>query len=71
MYERWTPPAAQVRRDLLLVAWDPGEISDNIVEPHAERLGPIEQEVLQRDGNFIRHYYHRVAYNYRYVAHDK
>jgi dolichol-phosphate mannosyltransferase len=71
MYERWTPPAAQVSRDLLLVAWEPGEISDNIVEPHAERLGPIEQEVLQRDGNFVRHYYHRMAYNYRYVAHDQ
>jgi dolichol-phosphate mannosyltransferase len=71
MYERWTPPAAQVRRNLLLVAWDPGEISDSIVEPHAERLGPIEQEVLQRDGNFVRHYYHRMAYNYRYVAPDQ
>jgi dolichol-phosphate mannosyltransferase len=71
MYERWTPPALQAGRDLLLVAWDPGEISDKTLEPRVERLGPIEQEVLQRDGSFVRHYYHRMAYHYRNAAHDQ
>jgi dolichol-phosphate mannosyltransferase len=70
MYERWTPPPQASGRDLLLVAWDPSEISDTMLEPHAQRLGPIEQEVLQRDGTFVRHYYHRIAYNYRTVAHE-
>ena len=68
MYERWTPPQAQVGRDLLLVAWSPGEISDVLLEPRVERLGPIAEEVLQRDGRFVRHYYHRMAYNYRNVV---
>jgi dolichol-phosphate mannosyltransferase len=71
MYERWTPPAAQAGRDLLLVSWDAGEISDKIVEPHADRLGPIQQEVLRRDGNFVRYYYHRMAYNYQNVAQQR
>jgi dolichol-phosphate mannosyltransferase len=71
MYERWTPPQAEVGRDLLLVAFSPGEISDALLAPSVERLGPIEEEELQRNGRFVRHYYHRMAYNYRYVAPEK
>jgi len=67
MYERWTPPELQEGRTLLLVAWDPGELTGNAIESHADRLGPIEDEVLRRDGKVVRHYYHRVAYNYRTV----
>jgi dolichol-phosphate mannosyltransferase len=65
MYERWTPPQAQVGRTLLLVAWDPRDLAGNAVESRAERLGPVEDEVLTHDGQVVRHYYYRVAYNYR------
>jgi dolichol-phosphate mannosyltransferase len=65
MYGRWTPPESQKRRDLLLVAFDEKELTDLAVEAHVERLGPIEDDVLVRDGSVIRHYYHRFAYNYR------
>ena len=65
MYERWTPPQAQVGRTLLLVAWDPRDLTGNAVESRAERLGPVEDEVLIHDGQVVRHYYYRVAYNYR------
>ena len=65
MYERWTPPQAQVGRTLLLVAWDPRDLAGNAVESRAERLGPVEDEVLIHDGQVVRHYYYRVAYNYR------
>jgi dolichol-phosphate mannosyltransferase len=71
MYQRWTPPAEESGRDMLLVAWDAGEINDALLEPWVARLGPIQEEVLQRDGRFVRHYYHRMAYNYRYVDHAK
>lgn len=71
MYQRWTPPAEESGRDMLLVAWDAGEIKAALLEPWVERLGPIQEEVLQRDGRFVRHYYHRMAYNYRYVDHAK
>jgi hypothetical protein len=30
-------------------------------------LGPVEDEVLSRDGRLVRHYYQRVAYNYRAI----
>jgi dolichol-phosphate mannosyltransferase len=65
MYERWTPPQAEVGRTLLLVAWDPRDLAGTAVESRAERLGPVEDDVLTRDGQVVRHYYYRVAYNYR------
>jgi dolichol-phosphate mannosyltransferase len=65
MYERWTPPELQEGRNLLLVAWDPGELTGKVIESRAERLGPVEDDVLRRDGHIVRHYYHRLAYHYR------
>jgi dolichol-phosphate mannosyltransferase len=65
MYERWTPPELQEGRTLLLVAWDPAELSGKEIESHAERWGPLVDDVLLRDGQVVRHYCHRVAYNYR------
>jgi dolichol-phosphate mannosyltransferase len=68
MYERWTPADLQQGRNLLLVAWDPGDLTGYEIEAHAERWGPLEDDVLIRDGRVVRHYYHRVAYNYRSTA---
>ncbi len=65
MYERWTPAAQQEGRTLLLLAWDPKDLVGTAIEARAERLGPIEEEILTHDGRVVRHYYHRLAYNYR------
>jgi len=67
MYERWTPAELQEGRNLLLVAWDPGDLTGKIIESHAERLGPVEDDVLREDGQIVRHYYHRLAYHYRTI----
>jgi dolichol-phosphate mannosyltransferase len=67
MYERWTPAEQQQGRTLLLIAWDPGDLGGAAIESRAERLGPIEEEILTRDGHVVRHYYHRLAYNYRSI----
>jgi dolichol-phosphate mannosyltransferase len=65
MYETWTPRASQDGRDLLLVAWDPNDLVGKAIESHVGRLGPIEENVLRQDGQMVRHYYIRFAYNYR------
>jgi dolichol-phosphate mannosyltransferase len=70
MYERWTPAELQEGRNLLLIAWDPNDLTGSAVESHAERWGPVEDEILVRDGQVVRHYYQRVAYNYRRVPHS-
>jgi dolichol-phosphate mannosyltransferase len=67
MYERWTPARRQEGRTLLLVAWQPEDLTSRFVASHAERLGPVEEEILTRDGQFVRHYYQRLAYNYRSI----
>ncbi|MHB8476656.1 MAG: glycosyltransferase family 39 protein [Steroidobacteraceae bacterium] len=67
MYERWTPRERQEGRNLLLIAWDARELSGKTIESHAERWGPVEEEILTRDGRVVRRYYHRLAYNYRSV----
>ena len=64
MYSLWLPPESQNGRNLLLVAWSPGELDDKFIRAGVERLGPIEDDVLMRDGVLIRHYYHRMAFNY-------
>lgn len=65
MYGQWMPPQAQAGRNLLLVAWTPQELDDPLIRARVERLGPIEDDVLMRDGILIRHYYHRLAFNYQ------
>jgi dolichol-phosphate mannosyltransferase len=67
MYERWTPPTMQEGRTLLLVALDPGELGGKAVESRCESLGPVEDEVLTKNGHVVRHYYHRLAYNYHSI----
>jgi dolichol-phosphate mannosyltransferase len=72
MFELWTPAQAAVGRTLLLVAWDPADLDGEDIRSHAERLGPVEVEVLTRDGRFVRRYYYRVAYNYQVIPrHDE
>jgi dolichol-phosphate mannosyltransferase len=65
MYGQWEPPKSLDGRNLLLVAWSPGELDDKFIHARVESLGPIEDDVLMRDGRLIRHYYHRLAFNYR------
>ncbi len=65
MYQWWTPAELQKGRILLLVAWTPQELSGSTIESHADSLGPVEDHVLTRDGQIVRHYYRRIAYNYR------
>jgi hypothetical protein len=67
MYERWTPREQQEGRNLLLIAWDARELSGKTIESRADRWGPVVDEILTRDGQVVRRYYHRLAYNYRSV----
>lgn len=64
MYERWFPPGRQRGRTLLLVAWNREDLAADRVKSSVARLDPIEDGVLKRGDDVIRHYYYRVAYGY-------
>jgi dolichol-phosphate mannosyltransferase len=68
MYERWFPARLQEGRTLLLVGWNPADVTGARIESSAQRLDPVKEGVLLRDGKVIRHYYYRVAYGYRNVS---
>jgi dolichol-phosphate mannosyltransferase len=65
MYERWFPPAAEIGRTLLLVAWNRDELAGEHLQPSVERLEPISEGIVMRDDETVRHYYYRLAYGYR------
>ena len=64
MYERWTPPAAERGRALLLVSWDADDLDAPEVRAGVEELGPLQQAELRRNGRFVRRYYYRFAFGY-------
>ncbi len=65
MYERWFPANRQEGRMLLLIAWDRGDLTSERVTSSVEGLDPIEEGVIMRDDRVIRHYYYRLAHDYR------
>jgi dolichol-phosphate mannosyltransferase len=61
MYERWASSLAVGNRPLLLVAWDPHDLSDELTAPYAATLGPPKEGVLTRAGAEIRNFHYRTA----------
>lgn len=61
MYGRWASSLVVGNRPLLLVAWDPHDLSDAMTTPYAATLDPPKVGVLSRDGIVIRDFHYRVA----------
>jgi dolichol-phosphate mannosyltransferase len=64
MYERWTSPAAERGRALLLVSWDADDLDTPEVRAGVEELGSLQEGELRRDERFVRRYYYRFAFGY-------
>jgi dolichol-phosphate mannosyltransferase len=60
MYERWASSLTVADRPLVLVAWDPHDLSDEITANQAT-LEPQRQGVLSRDGVVIRDFLYRTG----------
>jgi dolichol-phosphate mannosyltransferase len=61
MYGRWASSLAVGNRPLILVAWDPHDISDELTAPYVASLGPTNEGVLTRAGTEIRDFHYRIA----------
>jgi dolichol-phosphate mannosyltransferase len=61
MYGRWASSLAVGNRTLLLVAWDPHDISDELTAPYVATLDPPKEGVLTRAGTEVRNFHYRIA----------
>jgi len=61
MYGRWASSLAVGDRTLLLVAWDPHDLSDELTAPYVATLGPLKEGQLTRAGAEIRNFHYRIA----------
>jgi len=64
MYKRWFPLESVQGRNLLLVGFKAEDLDSPQVHAHTERLEPMQEAWLAKDGQMIRRYYYRLAYNY-------
>ena len=64
MYERWTSPAAERGRALLLISWDAHDLDSPEVRAGVEELGSLQEGELRRNERFVRRYYYRFAFGY-------
>jgi dolichol-phosphate mannosyltransferase len=62
MYERWASSLGVGNRTLLLVAWDPHDLSDELTAPYLATLGPPKEGVLRRAGTEIRNFHYRIGH---------
>jgi hypothetical protein len=61
MYELWFPPPLQNGKTLLLVAWNPQELSNARIARYVGDAGPIVFGVVSRGSNTVRPFYFRVV----------
>jgi dolichol-phosphate mannosyltransferase len=62
MYGRWASALAVDNRTLLLVAWDPHDVSDELTSGYVATLGPLQEGVLRRGSTEIRNFHYRIAH---------
>ena len=65
MYGRWASSLEIGDRPLLLVAWDPHDLADELIRPYASSVGPMQTRYLSRDGVAIRDFHYRIVKGYR------
>ena len=61
MYGRWASSLEVGDRTLLLVAWDPHDLSDELTAAYVATLDPPREGMLSRHGTLIRNFHFRIA----------
>jgi len=65
MYGRWASSLVVGDRPLLLVAWDPHDLSDELTASYATALDAPKVGYVTRDGDVIREFHYRIAHGLR------
>jgi dolichol-phosphate mannosyltransferase len=64
MWKYWVPASAVTGRAIMLIGFQPGQLSDKILEGSFERLAPIDYRLIKKDGRVVGKFYYRMGYGY-------
>lgn len=64
MWKYWVPASAVTGKTIMLNDFKPGQLSAKPLEGYFERLGPIDNQLIQKDGGIVGKFYYRVGYGY-------
>ncbi len=62
MYGSWASSLTVGDRPLILVAWDPHDLSDELTSGHGATLDPPREGTLTREGSVIRNFRYRIGH---------
>lgn len=65
MWKYWVPASAVTGRAIMLIGFQPGQLSDKIFEGSFERLAPIDYRLIKKDDRVVGKFYYRMGYGYR------
>jgi dolichol-phosphate mannosyltransferase len=65
MWKHWVPASALTGKAILMIAFNPGQLSAKSLEDYFERLGPIDYQPIKKNERVVGGFYHRIGYDYR------
>ena len=69
MFQYWITPAEARGRNIILLSLKPGgAIAISSLSDHFDRLGPIREQTLYKDGTKVGNLYYRIGYDYKPVS---
>lgn len=69
MFQFWFTPAEARGRNIILLSLKPGgAIAISSLSDHFNRLGPIREQTLYKDGTKVGNFYYRIGYDYKPVS---
>ena len=64
MWKRWMPASAMTGKAVMVIKFEPVELSARPLEEHFERLGPIDDRWIKKNGRVVGRFYYRIGYGF-------
>lgn len=66
MYDYWLPDDLLGKRPVIMVSLTPDLLSSSVVAARFEKLGPVEERIVQKTGERAGRFFYRVGYGFRH-----
>ncbi len=64
MWKYWAPASAVTGRAIMLIGFQPDQLSNKILEESFERLAPIDYRLIKKNARVVGKFYYRMGYGY-------